>query len=53
MLDKIKTVVKSLFTSNYYSTDLERFIVSKSPNNTYEVEYWAKEFDKRNGSCFH
>jgi len=52
MLDKIKTLLKTLFADNY-STNLEKYIASKCPNNTYEVEYWAREYDKRNKTCFH
>jgi hypothetical protein len=52
MLDTIKTFLKTLFTTSNYSTELEKFIVSKSPKDTYDVEYWTKEFDKRSTSCF-
>ena len=52
MLDTIRTFLKTLFTTSNYSTELENFIVSKSPKDTYDVEYWTKEYDKRSATCF-
>jgi hypothetical protein len=52
MLDTIRTFLKTLFTTSNYSTELEKFIVSKGPKDTYDVEYWTKEYDKRSATCF-
>ena len=30
-----------------YGSALERFIVSKNPQSTYDVEYWTRQFDER------
>lgn len=29
-----------------YSSDLERYVSSKNPESTYDVERWAQEFDR-------
>lgn len=28
-----------------YGSALERYIVSKNPQSTYDVEYWTRQFD--------
>lgn len=33
--------------SQTYGSSLERFIVSKNPQSTYDVEYWTRRFDER------
>jgi len=32
-------------TEKTYGSDLERYITSKNPQSTYDVEYWARRFD--------
>ena len=29
-----------------YGSALERYIVSKNPQSTYDVEYWTRRFDE-------
>lgn len=30
-----------------YGSELEAYIVSKNPQSTYDVEFWTKQFDKK------
>ena len=30
-----------------YGSSLERYIVSKNPQSTYDVEYWTRRFDEK------
>ena len=30
-----------------YGSSLERYIVSKNPQSTYDVEYWTRQFDEK------
>lgn len=30
-----------------YGSELESYIVSKNPQNTYDVEYWTSQYDKK------
>ena len=47
MLTQIKQLLQRVFSlhSNYQS-DLEQFIISKSPTSVAEIEHWAKIFDQ-------
>ena len=39
--------IKSLFSGQSYQDSLDSYISSKSPRSTAEVEYWQREYDKR------
>jgi hypothetical protein len=39
--------LNKIHLSKTYGSDLERYIVSKHPNSTHEVEYWAQQYDKQ------
>jgi hypothetical protein len=35
---------KSIFATENYQTEIERFIVSKNPKSIAEIDYWAREY---------
>lgn len=37
-------------TPNTYGSALERYIVSKQPKSTGEIEFWVREFDRKKDS---
>ena len=41
----IRPLIKE--TQNQHQNELDRFISSKRPTTTVEVEYWQREYDKR------
>lgn len=48
MLTQIKELLQRVFNpSTSYQSDLERFIISKSPTSVAEIEHWAKIYDLR------
>lgn len=48
MLTQIKKLLQRVFSpTTSYQTDLERFIISKSPSTVAEIEYWTKVYDLR------
>lgn len=49
MLELLEHLIKPLVkvTDKQYQNDLDRYISSKNPSNTAEVEYWQREYDKR------
>lgn len=40
----ISKIIKQL--TRTYSSELERYVSSKNPESTYDVERWAQEFDR-------
>lgn len=50
MLNQLAAYFNQMVTgfekSTSYGSDLEKYIISKNPQNTYEVEYWTNQFDK-------
>jgi hypothetical protein len=51
MLQFIKQLVNRL-TANNYQTDVERYVVSKHPTSTAEVEYWVQQYAYRRDRDF-
>jgi len=50
MLELIGYFIKPLMNFQLETTkqnDLDRYIASKNPTTSAEVDYWAKEFDRR------
>lgn len=49
MLSLIAQLIKPLVNEqqHQYQNDLDRFITSKQPTTTSEVEYWQREYDRR------
>jgi hypothetical protein len=49
MLSLIAQLIKPLINEqqHQYQNDLDRFITSKQPTTTSEVEYWQREYDRR------
>jgi hypothetical protein len=41
-----------MFASETYGSRLEEYIASHNPQNTYDVERLANEFDKQNSKGF-
>ncbi len=53
MLTQIKAILQKMFASSCeYQSDLERFIISKQPSSTAELEHWTREFDRRSGGFY-
>ena len=44
---KLLQWIKSLFITPSYQEGLDRFISSKNPTNTAEVEHWIRLYDTR------
>ena len=44
----IQPIVK--VTYKQHQNDLDRYIASKNPTTTAEVEHWQREYDKRQNS---
>lgn len=54
MLTQIKKLLQRVFNPMIvYQTDLERFIISKSPTSVAEIEHWAKVYDLRQRGGFY
>jgi hypothetical protein len=50
MLQLIGYFIKPLMKAQFENTrqnELDRFISSKNPTTSAEVDYWAKEYDRR------
>lgn len=49
MLTLIAHLIKPLIkdTERQHQNDLDRYIASKNPTTTAEVEHWQREYDKR------
>ncbi len=49
MLTLISHLIKPLIkeTERQQQNDLDRYIASKNPTTTAEVEHWQREYDKR------
>ena len=43
MLDAIRKAIKAYFEN---ATDLDRFVSSKRPSSSAEVNYWVREFER-------
>lgn len=41
--------IKSLFAAPSYQDELDRYITSKRPTTTTEVEHWIRQYDSRKG----
>ena len=46
MIAYITGIYKRVEKPVTYGSELEQYITSKSPQSTYDVEYWTKQFDK-------
>lgn len=46
-LSQLLAVLKTLFTSKTYGETLESYIVSRNPQNTADIEKFAREFESR------
>jgi len=47
IIARIQKMFGQLQSPNVYGTELEKYISSKNPQNTYDVEYWTTQFDKK------
>jgi hypothetical protein len=47
MLAQLKKFINSWFSQRNYSSDLERYIISKNPQNTAHVEALEREFNEK------
>ena len=47
MLTQLKKFINSWFSQRNYSSDMERYIVSKNPQNNAHVEELEREFNQR------
>lgn len=45
-MNALKSFFNFLFGKRDYSTDLEKFVVSKKPQTIKEVEHWSRVFDE-------
>jgi hypothetical protein len=46
----VKTLAESYQKPQTYGSELEAYIVSKNPQNTYDVEMLAREFENKQRS---
>lgn len=46
---KLLQWIKSLFAAPSYQAELERFVSSKHPTTTAEVEHWIRQYDTQKG----
>lgn len=44
---KLLEWIKSLFTEQSHQACIEGFITSKNPTTPAEVDFWAREYDRR------
>jgi hypothetical protein len=44
-MSKLLEKIASWFKSRSYGSDLEAYIISKNPQNTADVEKYAREYD--------
>jgi len=44
---KLLQWIKSLFAAQSYQDQLDRYIASKNPANTAEVEHWIRQYGQR------
>lgn len=47
-MTKITAFIKSIFIQNSYATRLESYLMSKSVTSAAEVDYWIREYDRKN-----
>lgn len=51
MLNQLAAYFTKMFDSfqqpQTYQSELERYIVSKNPQTTHDVDYWTKQYDKK------
>jgi hypothetical protein len=43
---KLLNWIKSLFGASSYQGELDKFVTSKHPSTTAEVEHWIKVYDQ-------
>lgn len=43
------TWLNGLFAAQSYQDSLDRFVTSKHPTTTAEVEHWIREYDQHKG----
>lgn len=54
MMSLLKKLLSGVFAPiSSYQTDLERFILSKSPTSIVEIEHWTKIYDLRQKGGFY
>ncbi len=46
MIAYITGIYKRVEKPSTYGSELEQYITSKSPQSTYDVDYWTRQFDK-------
>jgi hypothetical protein len=44
--------ITGLYKNNSYGSDLEKFISSKNPSSTYDVEKYTKEYEYKQSQRF-
>lgn len=47
MFYRFRKILSGLFATPTYSSDLERFIMSKKPKSVVEMEFLVKEYDMK------
>lgn len=47
LTDCIQKMLRPTRVPYTYGSALERYIVSKNPQTTYEVEYWTRQYDNK------
>jgi hypothetical protein len=48
MIEYIQKIYDDISKPVTYGTELEAYIVSKNPQNTYDVEAFARDFESKN-----
>jgi hypothetical protein len=46
---KLLQWIKSLFEAKSYQDNLDKYVTSKNPTTTAEVEHWIKQYDAKKG----
>lgn len=50
MLTFLKAFIQKMKTAkSQYQSDIDRYISSKNPTTVGEIEFWLKEYDRKNG----
>jgi len=50
-MSQLWTILRSLFTDRTYGSTLERYIVSRNPQNPADIERYTTEFQNKNGGA--
>lgn len=52
MFKKLKELLQGVITKSTHQSELERFVASKSPTSTAEVEHWIRNFERSVGGRY-